>query len=638
MPTIEEMRFDSRARAEGRQKALALPEAHLVALMNAQREESEKSTTRIRDQWSESMRYYQSEVDYGDKEDWQSAVWIPIPWTAVKQATAVLKRSLLDSPDYFRVDGVDQRDKFLADQVWNPLIKFAFHKCGFMAKMIHAIEVSLVTGQSLYLKFRYPSLPSPILDSLQLQADAQGNPLVMPQYRMQRQAALTVEGVPPWKVYRDPQSRPGEQWSGTYMMHEDYVDRAVLTSAAAAGIYKNIETILQPSGATSGTGSASDAASKDARQRGQTWEPHQFRKPVLASEWYGDILDENGDMVYPDAMMVMGDRKAVLYGPGDNPLWAVDPKSFRRKWPFIGFSPLPHPLRFEGWGILQAVTPLAVLFSNLFNLFSDGLNWKVNQPTELNTALLDDDDEEHYPGKLWRKTGDGQLLSAANLGQMDVGSILAALQFMQQLWENNSFVNNFVQGTEGTRRQITKGEVQIRTGQSLGMFDSMAKDIELGGMAALELAYDFLLQYTTDWGDSTLANVVGPQLATLVRAMDPVARMRELSGQFNYTFTGITASLQKSELLGRLLQAAQIAAEGPYMGHTNPSQVLGVIYDALGVRDKITVTEEPMIPVSKIDQIVAGMMAPAGQHRLPKPSVRELGAAPSETAPAGVPA
>ncbi len=628
MPAIEELRFDQRARAEGYQKALALPEAHLVRLVNAQRDECERSTTRLRQQWAESWRYYQDGADYSDKEDWQSTIWIPTPWTAVEQACNVLKLGLLNSPDFFKIDGVDKRDKLLADAVWNPVLRFAFQKAAFAEKFIDAIKVSLACGISQYLKFRYPSLPSPILDSLQLVADQQG-PRVVPQYRMRRQAALTVETVAPWKIYRDPASRPGEQWSGGYLLHEDYVDRAVINNPR---LYRNLETVLT---AGSSGGDSRDGAAQHAQRQGLAWEPHEFRRPVLAGEWYGDLLDENGDMVYPDAMLIVADRKAVIYGPVDTPLWAVCPKTFRRKWPFVGFAPLRHPLRFEGFGILQAVTPLAVLFSNLFNLFADGLNWKVNQPTELNTALLDEeDDKEHYPGKLWRKIGDGQLLTPAQIGQMGTAEVLAAMQFMHTLWEQNAFVNNFVQGTEGTRRQITKGEVQIRTQQSLGMFDGMGRDIEAGGMACLELAYDFLSQYMTDWTDPTIAAVVGPQYAQLLTMMDPAARMRELGGQYNYLFTGITANLQKADLLGRLLQAAALAAEGPYAGLTNPVETLQTIFNALGVRDKITVYEQPMVPLGKMQEILASAVPAAaasmaaGQGR--GPTMKQLAPTPNE--------
>jgi len=179
-PAAEELRFDARAREEGRQKALALPQAHLVKLVSAQREECEKSTQSVRDQWSESWRYYQSEVDYGDKEDWQSAVWIPTPWTAVEQASTVLKLGLLATPDYLKINGVDQRDQQLADAVWNPVLRFAFDKAGFIPKFIDALKVRLATGISMYLKFRYPSLPSPILKRVQLAADPTGAVRVVP--------------------------------------------------------------------------------------------------------------------------------------------------------------------------------------------------------------------------------------------------------------------------------------------------------------------------------------------------------------------------------------------------------------------------------------------------------------------------
>jgi hypothetical protein len=635
MPTIEELRFDNRARAEGRAKAAALPEAHLVKLVNVQREECERSTSKMREQWAESWSYYQSEVDYSDKEDWQSAVWIPKPWVAVEQAATRLQEGINQSPEYFRIEGVDDNDKLLADQIWNPVIKFALAKSSFIPKFIDAAKVSLATGISHYLKFRYPSVPSPILDSVQLDPTTGA---VYPQYRMQRQSALTVETVAPWKIYRDPASRPREQWSGGYIIHEDFVDRAVLASAAAANIYQNIEAVVQSAG-TRGD-DQNQASTDEAHRKGMTWEPHAFRKPVLCSEWYGDVLDENGDCVFPDAHMILANRQNCIYGPKDNPLWAVDQRTFRRKWPLIAFSPLSHPMRFEGWGILHAVTPLAVIFSNLYNLFMDGMNWLVNQPTELNLNLLDDDDDrENIPGKMWPKIGDGQLLSPAQMGRMDAGSVLAALQFNENQWENNSFVNNFVTGNM-PGRQMTRGEVQTRTVQSVGMLQGMGENIEEGGVACLELAFDFLLQYMTDWTSPSVADIVGPARAAYLTMIDPAQRIKQLSGQFNYQFTGVTAALRKSDLLGRLLQASALAAQGPYAGYTNPAEMLAAIIEALGVADKVSVAKEKMIPLSQVQQFLASLppgmpgALPGARPALPSrmPTMREMAPTPTDMA------
>lgn len=646
MPTTDELRFDSRARMEARAKVKGLPESHLVELIQVQREESRTSNERQRKGWEEDWRLYQSEVDFSDKEDWQSQVWIPMPFSATEQATAIIQRSLLDSSEFFGIDGVEERDKALAEHIWKPLIGLQFNKAGFVHKFADAVKVSYATGISLYLKFRWRSVPYPILAGMEM--DPTTGSLV-PVFQTKRRGGLTIECVPPWQVYRDPKSRPREQWSGSYLIHEEYIDRAFLTAGQEAGYYRNAENVKE--GSAGSTGHTDTGPDVEAKRRQQEWHPHKFRKPILASEWYGDILNEHGDIVYPDAVMTAAGGQ-LIYGPADNPLWAVDHKSGRRKWPMIAFSPLSHALRFEGFGILKAVAPIAVLFSNLFNLFADGLNWAVNPATEVDIDILDDwDDLEDFPGKLWAKRGQGKALQTADRGRMDSSTVLAAMQFIQQLWQNESFVTSFVAGLPGTRSNITKGEVQIKTQQSMGIFEGMGRNVEAGGTAAVELAFDFLSQYGVNSPDAEILQVLGPKAAPFVRLlamMDPIQRMQELSGNFNYTFTGVSAALMKADMLGRLMQFAQVAAQELYAGRTNPSEILTAIADTMGLRDRITVSEEQMVPVSQVQKAMAQMekagmirAIPGGTASSPRalpnraPTMRELAPTSGELAATG---
>lgn len=617
MPTLEDVRFDPKARKEARTKLRGMRDEHLLEVITVQKEESRRATQRRRSRWEDDWRLYQSEVDWSDKEEWQSKVWVPMPFSAVEQATGIIRRSMLDSAEFFGIEGTEERDKRLAASVWKPVLKLAMTKAKFVQKFADATKVGFACGPSLYIKFRWPSFVTPSLAGVEMDPKT-GE--MLPVYAEKRRSFLAIDTIPPWQVYRDPVgSKPREQWSGAYIMHEEYVDRGYFTQSP---LYRNTERLRGSAGAGAALSGAKDSGPDAvARRKQDTWEPHKFRHPILATEWYGDVPDPNGDLVYPDAMMIRGDD-VLVFGPKDNPLWAVDPSTGRRKWPLIGFSPIGHPMRFDGFGILSAVTPLAMLFSNLFNLFSDGLNWEVNVPTELDLTVLDDlDDTEHIPGKLWIKNGPGRALQPAEMGKMNAGTVLAALQFVHQQFENESFVTAFAQGLPGSRTNITKGEVQLKTAQSMGIFEAMARELEAGGTAAVELAFDFLHQYLTDWSDPSLAEIIGPANVALLQSMSMAERMKTLGGNFDYTFSGVSAALQKADMLGRLMQAAQLAQTDFYRGLTNPSEVLGSIFDILGLRDRIQIHDRPVVPV---DQVQAALQA-AG---IPADLLGALGAGP----------
>jgi hypothetical protein len=595
---VHDARFDPRARQEALATVRAMPDQHMVEVMTVQQQESMRATSNLRRGWEEDWRLYQNDIAWNDKEEWQSTVWIPMPWQAVEQATAIIQRSMLDSPDFFGLDGWTPREKTLATKVWGPALKQALHKTSFIPKFADATKIAFATGIGAYFKIRYSGFAAPTLAGMTMDP-VTGEP--SPIYEPQLQRYLNLELVPPWQVYRDHRSRAREPWSGSFILQEEFVDQAWL--GARRGRLENLDQVREGTSRTAG--GRFDSPEQQERRRGQTAERHRFRKEYRVREWYGDVLDENGEVVFPDAM-AMDINETLVIRPQETPLWAVDTQSGRRKWPLVAFSAISHPMRFEGFSILRAVTPLAVLLSNLFNLYTDGLNWAVNPATEVDLSVLEDwSDLEHYPGKLWRKNGSAQALRPAQIGSMDSATVLHALQYIDQQFQNNSFVTAFVTGQPGTRSNITKGEVEIKTQQSMGVFDAIARNLEAGGAALVEVIFDTLHQHLSGFSaQPNLVALLGEEQARWLDQLHPIERMQALGGNFQFHFTGVSTALQKSQLLGRLMQASTIAANDPYRGYTNPQEVLQALVDVLGVRDRIHVSDRPMVPVHEIPMLL----------------------------------
>lgn len=605
MPTLDELRFDARARAEGLAQARQLESGHLEDVVRTHRTESAQATSLMRAQWETDWRHYESEVQFSDKEAWQAKVWIPMPWSAVEQATAIIQKALLDSPEFFGIEGYDDKDKMLAQILWKPLLKAATQKAGMIPKFADATKYAFAIGQG-YLKFRYPRSAVPTLAGV-VADPTTGQP--MPQYTVKNRGFLAIDIVAPWNIYRDWRSTSRAQFSGRYLIHEAPIDRADLLQRTEAKLFDpEVVASLPPSGTTQGPSSSSSgmrsSLEADARRAGMSVAVADYRVPYWGSEWWGDVPDRNGDIIATDCLMLMVNDRLVM-GPVDNPIWAVDVSTRRRKWPFIGLSPLSHPGRFEGQGIVRSVAPLASLFSNLFNLFMDGMNWEVNPPSEIDLSILDDwDDLQHVPGKLWLKRGQGHAFEPANMGRQNTPAILATLQFVDQMFQNNSFVNAFLVGLPGSRSYVTKGEVQMKTAQSMGIFDAMARNLEYAGAEGVALCHDLLWQYMNEWTEPSIQQLVGPQAALLLHLMPYAHRLRETRGDFNYSFSGISSAIHKADLLGRLLQIAQVSQGGGFAGYTNPQQILGALIDVLGLRDKIDIAEVPSMPLPQVKQLV----------------------------------
>src|SRR5688572_18143948 len=114
MPDLGEMLNDPRAAAEGKVKAQALNPEHLAELCRVEKVESEDYS---RDWRIKSRQHYDlwlNKVTFRDKEDWQTQLWVPKVFSAVEQGTALVQRSLQDTPEAFGVEGIDEPDKALA--------------------------------------------------------------------------------------------------------------------------------------------------------------------------------------------------------------------------------------------------------------------------------------------------------------------------------------------------------------------------------------------------------------------------------------------------------------------------------------------------------------------------------------------
>jgi hypothetical protein len=622
-PDVEEQRNSPEAWREGEAAARAMHQDHLKDVVRVQKQEHEDARKELRRRWALWWELWDNRVDLSAKEEWQAQVWVPKPYTTVEQATALTQRALLDSPEFWGIEGRDTRDKALAAQVWKPVLSLLLDECHFGPKWLDAAKCGYITGVAGYLKFRWQTTAVP--QQVGVGLDPQTGQLV-PQFADRYRSFLAVDWVDPCKIYRDPESKPRENFSGTYLYHTEWKDRQALRAMQQSGWDPSaIEEVLEDSAGRTGSASygMTDSDRRQYDEVGLKKQPHKYRRRYLVDEGWLDIPDENGDLVFPDALMVHSNGR-IIYGPVKNPLWAVDLQTGRRKWPFIAGAPIANPTQFEGRGLLEEVQDLAWIYSHLFMLFLDGLNWVVNMPTEVQQDILVDwDDLAHYPGKLWVTKAAGPALRPAAVGKMDVGATLSALQYIEQILQNSSFVTDFAIGLPGARSDITKGEVQIKTAQSLAIFEAIGRNFEQMGRECVELSHNLTVQYA-DMG--LLARVLGDPIRAQLAAVSPPERMQMLQGNFDFRFTGVSQALQKGDQLQRLAQFAQLAGSVPYIHllAQRPQvfmEILTSMRDALGIGDKIHLPDmqpmgQPGAPPGAPPGVPGGLLPPEIQAML----------------------
>jgi hypothetical protein len=579
MPSVEEMRNDPEAREEGLERLSTVSDEHLVALIDEFKKESEDSTQNERSQWQDYFDLWEGWRDYNDKESWQSKIVVEKPFTAVEQATAQIQRALLDSPEFLRAEGTPSPIG-ISVEFWEQYIRAAFEQAMFIPKYTDCVQMALITGIGSYLKPRWRrfTVPTP-----------QG-PLPV--------SFLSISVIQPWKIYRDPHSKPREQWSGMYIIHSDMIDLHVLEgSGVYTGLEKLVDANLEENKRTSGHDTTRNKDSHRSR----------FRRQYLVDEYWGDVLDEGGHLVATDVLMAKC-GKVLIRPPDAMPHKSWDTNTGRQRWPLISCSPFTHPHRFEGRGLLQQFVDLALSYENGFNLSADAMNWKINNPAEFDTNLMaNPTDTKVVPGKGFARkvTSSGSSVQPLRFSQdINIQEILSYLEYIDKNIQNNSFVNEFVVGLPGYRSDITKGEVQIKTAQSMAIFDRMGRSIELAGKNFAELVYDMLVQYTDQSTIPVIGGLLDPMMLGAIVGASPEERQVLMRADLQLNFIGVSQALQRSDQLRRLMQISVIAGNPLFVGRLeNPSDLMRAMIDLLGYSDKIKVSDQPTPPPGTVPEL-----------------------------------
>ena len=525
---------------------------HFVNFVEECVKESKEATTDIRRAWNTNWEAFQAKIDYTSKEEWQSQATTNDPWQAVKQAKSTIAKAF-KNPDYFSIEGVE-----IGDRDYKEVVKKGMEfwlnpqHANFPVYFTDACEMGLVTGQCSEI--------IPLWDE---------------------EKGLVVYLVEPWKIWRDPDSEARKPWSGMYWIHEEWMD---LWQMKASGLYTNLDEVKEES--------PDDTREQAERRKNYFWHRSKYRKSVKVREFWGTILDSKGELLMPNCTFtVAGDQ--VVRMPRQNPY-------VRLRWPGVSFSPFTELLRFEGKGIVEGMINIWWLLCNILNLTSDNLNWVINSVKEIDVDVMrDPGDTEIHPGKcIVRKGGTDPNMPV--IVERAFGSrlneVMSYLQYLSQQRDNSSFVNQFVTGLPGTRSNITKGEVEIKTQQSLGIFELMGDNFELGGVDALWAIFEVVMLNWTKAHDPSIQRVFGQEYtreALIFGEMSIDERRAILRSNADISISGISAQLRQADMVEKMMTIMEKLLSAPMFAQfTKPYDFLKELSEIVGFHDPVWILGE----------------------------------------------
>jgi len=512
-------------------------------------DESNEATTDIRAEQDACWEAYQQKVDYSNKEDWQSKIVTNDPYQIAQQGKATIRKILIDKQDFFDVSPTGKEDAGEAS-FWKNTLTFwnGEQRGNFPTMYADALEMGIVVGQSLE---------------------------VIPVW----EDGLKFIAVEPWKIKRDPDAEPRNPWSGNYWIHTEFIDLWMLKKKEEDGYYINTDKLA----------AETETNFEYFEKKKLLWKRGKFRKSVAVRELYGVVLSPQGELLLPNATYSWA-GKTIIKEPIEVPYKKM-------RWPGVSFSPLPSIVRFGGEGLIRGILPIWRTMMNLWNLYLDNMNWVVNGISEIDIAMLKDPtDTGLFPGKIvttWNTNGQSAFKEYRK--DAKTNDVLAARDAMDRMKQNGSFVNDFIQGLPGSRSDITLGEVELKTQQSLGVFDSIAKDCEFGATNMLWAAYEMIMLNWT-MSDTLTPTRLFPDdpYAAAFEQMSIDERRQNLQMNSNIKVTSISSTLRRGEFLSRLFKFMDLVKMDPaYKLYRKPYNELKAATDALSLGNAgLIVTEE----------------------------------------------
>lgn len=598
-----------------------LHEGHLVSYAAECVRESFRATEKRRYKWDRLYQAHESEMpEYDTKEDWQNAIVLNKPFTTTVQGKSIVRRALMERPDYINIDPTNKDDqaKVIKASFWEKGLKYwlGTRDVSMPITFSDAAGLGMVLGVSSAVKALW-------------RPDANGV------YR------LVFDNIPPWSCFPDPDRQPRKPQDGLYFIQQEWVPLYKLYDMAEKGYYdqEKVEQITFGRDNRDASGYSFEDREEQSRRRGYTYERNRYRKDVLVTEFWGGILDENGRLLMPNARFTVANGLVIR---------APKPVPFPRlRWPYMQFSPLPHPLRFDGYGLWEGVMAMWKFQNNVLNMFGDNENWRIQNMYELDPSVLEDSsDREVFPGKNWIRKHNARPDQPAVKPVLKGESAVQDVQFIWELatraWDEGSFVTEPLKGQQ-SENERTLGELTMKLEQSRGVFDSIGRDIEQGGA---DIAWMVMEVLTTFWTPDDSPNLVdifgqGSEELMMMEQMGylmPEQRMMQMMLDADIKITGISRLIDRSDMIQRLSMLIAVGDNPRFAMYMKDYDICKRLFDEFNQgdlilsEDEVRTQQQQMLIQTAVNDIVAGVDADQQTNNPNRPQPAGAGA-PSKAGP-----
>jgi len=450
--------------------------------------EAEDASIERRSAWKELWLLYQSKQDYSKKQSWQSKCFSPKIFMQVERAAALVKRALLQTRKLFKLN-MDENPELSESEADKLREEVSEVERKFKRRLAKSNLTNIYSEMAKSAFLLGLGVPKVLWDD--------------------ENDTTTYENVPILNLRIAPSYKPSQKKPPKYIIEYKEMTLAELRAM--------VDHVNKSAGSEIFDTAEVDKIEEDFTKLEQD---HQRRKSMGVGqyshvdkrvgiwEFWGSVISKDGKDIEENRLMMLANDKYLIRNQenGYN----------HKKPPYILTVPLTYPHRgFAGISLVEPMAKLQYAFNNILNLFMDNLNFSVNKMFEYNPTSLQNPKAilTIWPGKTIAKTVDTPVLQEVMTTNVAKDAVYG-LDVLSREMQEGTAVTEFLMGMPGKKAK-TLGEVEIKTSESQGLFDIIARDLEENSLKPLlEMSYDLMVQFSDfeDRKDKYQINVDGLSL------------------------------------------------------------------------------------------------------------------------------
>ena len=481
------------------------------------------------DQWRANWDAYWARNDDSKRAPWQSREKLPDVANYVERFVASLRAALTSAgEEWYRFEDPLDKDAKL-ESIVKKVVDYGLSRCGKNS-----------TGQEI-------AFPSTFANGIK--AGCMNMPAFAITWRNNR---LVIDPVDAREMYYDPTGRV------MYRFREYRVDRWELMKLAKQKTASG-EALFDVAAIERCVAAAPEEEKQEKeRQTGVSQQTaDNTRKPYTIQEFYGTLIDAEGNLVGENQLAIMVNNAEIIRGNEDNPFWhGMD---------WIVSSPLIQVVGSPyGRTYVESFAQLATTFRNFTNLVMDAIHatsmpaywaWpeKLKDPEQLNNGIHPGKvfvaDEDATPGDVpIEKIDTGQLSPAA----------FSAWEAIRGMMREAASQNEIRMGQMTGKTHVSATEIDSASAGTDSLVEHLAEDIEANILSPiLELSWITMLQHLDPEKDPWLQYELGEDVVNAI-----VNQRREFKNRtFRLRATGLSGLLRQNRERRGMVGFLQVIAQ-----------------------------------------------------------------------------